>query len=36
MQLLAPFEYFACDDETDFSDVAWDTPAERPRSRRRS
>jgi len=29
LQLLAPFEYFACDDDTDLADVAWDTPAER-------
>jgi superfamily II DNA or RNA helicase/HKD family nuclease len=28
MQLLAPFEYYACDDETDFSDVPWDRPGE--------
>lgn len=27
MQLLAPFEYYACDDETDFSGV-WDRPGE--------
>jgi len=24
LQLLAPFEYFGCDDETDFSEVPWD------------
>lgn len=29
LQLLAPFEYFACDDETDFSSVPWDEPGER-------
>ena len=29
LQLLAPFEYFACDDETDFSAVPWDQPGER-------
>jgi superfamily II DNA or RNA helicase len=28
MQLLAPFEYYACDDDTDFSDVPWDRPGE--------
>lgn len=28
MQLLAPFEYYACDDETDFSGVPWDRPGE--------
>ena len=27
-QLLAPFEYYACDDETDFSDVPWQQPGE--------
>jgi superfamily II DNA or RNA helicase len=27
-QLLAPFEYFACDDETDFSQVPWTQPGE--------
>lgn len=27
-QLLAPFEYYACDDETDFSDVVWQQPGE--------
>ncbi len=27
LQLLAPFEYYACDDTTDFSDVPWDQPA---------
>lgn len=29
LQLLAPFEYYACDDPTDFSDVPWDRPGER-------
>ncbi len=29
LQLLAPFEYFACDDATDFSAVPWDRPGER-------
>ena len=29
LQLLAPFEYYACDDETDFSQVPWDRPGER-------
>ena len=29
LQLLAPFEYYACDDETDFSNVPWDRPGER-------
>ncbi len=29
LQLLAPFEYYACDDATDFSDVPWDRPGER-------
>ena len=29
MQLLSPFEYFACDDDTDFSEVPWDKPSER-------
>lgn len=28
MQLLAPFEYYGCDDDTDFSDVPWDRPGE--------
>jgi len=28
MQLLAPFEYYACDDETDFTQVPWDRPGE--------
>ena len=28
LQLLSPFEYFACDDETDFSQVPWDRPGE--------
>jgi superfamily II DNA or RNA helicase/HKD family nuclease len=29
LQLLVPFEYFGCDDETDLSDVPWDQPGER-------
>ena len=29
LQLLAPFEYYACDDDTDFSSVPWDRPGER-------
>ena len=29
LQLLAPFEYYACDDPTDFRDVPWDSPGER-------
>jgi len=29
LQLLAPFEYYACDDATDFSAVLWDRPGER-------
>ena len=29
LQLLAPFEYYACDDGTDFSTVPWDRPGER-------
>ena len=29
LQLLAPFEYYACDDATDFSAVPWDNPGER-------
>lgn len=29
LQLLAPFEYYGCDDETDFSNVPWDQPGER-------
>jgi superfamily II DNA or RNA helicase len=29
LQLLAPFEYYACDDVTDFSQVPWDRPGER-------
>jgi superfamily II DNA or RNA helicase/HKD family nuclease len=29
LQLLAPFEYYACDDVTDFSSVPWDKPGER-------
>ena len=28
-QLLAPFEYYACDDTTDFSEVQWDRAGER-------
>jgi superfamily II DNA or RNA helicase/HKD family nuclease len=28
MQLLAPFEYYACDDDTDFCGVPWDRPGE--------
>jgi len=28
MQLLAPFEYYGCDDETDFSNVPWARPGE--------
>lgn len=28
MQLLAPFEYYACDDETDFSTVPWNRVGE--------
>ena len=28
LQLLSPFEYYGCDDETDFSDVPWDGPGE--------
>ncbi len=28
MQLLAPFEYYACDDDTDFSDVPWNQAGE--------
>jgi superfamily II DNA or RNA helicase/HKD family nuclease len=28
MQLLAPFEYYACDDDTDFSEVPWESPRE--------
>jgi len=27
-QLLSPFEYYACDDDTDFSDVPWTKPGE--------
>ena len=27
-QLLSPFEYYACDDETDFSNVPWEQPGE--------
>lgn len=29
LQLLAPFEYYACDDATDFAAVPWDRPGER-------
>ena len=29
LQLLAPFEYYACDDATDFSAVPWDRPGDR-------
>jgi len=29
LQLLAPFEYYACDDTTDFSNVPWDQAGER-------
>lgn len=29
LQLLAPFEYYGCDDATDFSEVPWDKPGER-------
>ncbi|PXW95441.1 superfamily II DNA or RNA helicase [Sphaerotilus hippei] len=29
LQLLAPFEYYACDDATDFSAVPWSRPGER-------
>src|SRR4029079_3664527 len=28
LQLLSPFEYYGCDDATDFSDVPWDRPGE--------
>lgn len=28
LQLLCPFEYYACDDETDFSEVPWEQPGE--------
>ncbi|MEO6518313.1 MAG: DUF3427 domain-containing protein [Pseudoxanthomonas sp.] len=28
LQLLAPFEYYACDDETNFSDVPWNRVGE--------
>ena len=28
LQLLCPFEYYACDDETDFSNIPWDQPGE--------
>ena len=29
LQLLSPFEYYGCDDDTDFSEVPWDEPGER-------
>jgi len=29
LQLLAPFEYFGCNDDTDFSDVPWNQAGER-------
>lgn len=29
LQLLCPFEYYGCDDDTDFSEVPWDNPGER-------
>lgn len=29
LQLLSPFEYYGCDDDTDFSDVPWDKSGER-------
>jgi superfamily II DNA or RNA helicase/HKD family nuclease len=28
LQLLSPFEYYGCDDDTDFSDVPWNGPGE--------
>jgi len=28
LQLLSPFEYYACDDDTDFSKVPWNAPGE--------
>lgn len=28
LQLLSPFEYYACDDDTDFSAVPWEQPGE--------
>ena len=28
LQLLAPFEYYACDDETDYRDIPWRRPDE--------
>jgi hypothetical protein len=28
LQLLCPFEYYACDDDTDFSEVPWEKPGE--------
>jgi superfamily II DNA or RNA helicase len=28
LQLLSPFEYYACDDDTDFSEVPWNAPGE--------
>lgn len=29
LQLLSPFEYYACDDDTDFSKIPWEQPGER-------
>ena len=29
LQLLSPFEYYGCDDDSDFSEVPWDKPGER-------
>ncbi len=29
LQLLSPFEYYGCDDDTDFSEVPWDKPDEK-------
>lgn len=29
LQLLCPFEYYGCDDTSDFSEVPWDKPGER-------
>ncbi len=29
LQLLSPFEYYGCDDQTDFTAVPWDKPGER-------
>ena len=31
LQLLSPFEYYACDDDTDFSQVPWEQPGEHSR-----